>query len=340
MLAIKDSYKEVDWSEIENLHLEYCIKLLKSKIKSINKTKCNRYYRKIYKVVDHVVKGNDVISLRDIILCEPEKMIEVNNALMNKISNLVDTDKANRTIKHIFDYKSFIEKSILLEDETEWGAYQLSRKLNVRVCPYCNRHYTNTVIDEEATDKNYIIRPEFDHFYPRSKYPFLGLSLYNLIPSCHICNSKKSDVVFSLNDYINPYISGFGDGLKFNYSFSGEHVEGEILSEERIKIDLIISGNDADKIEGNIEAFKLKEIYDQSHRDIVVELIAKKRKHPGSYLKSVQNLFEKAKLSKEEVYRLALGNYCNEKDFGNRPLSKMTKDIALELGLIKKDLIK
>jgi len=95
-----------------------------------------------------------------------------------------------------------------------------------------------------------------------------------------------------------------------------------------------------EKVNENIEVFKLEDLYNEAHRDVVAELIAKKRLHPGNYIESVSTLFGKHKLPQQEVYRLALGNYCADRELGKRPLSKLTKDIALELGLIDKDFIK
>ncbi|TCL67476.1 hypothetical protein EV196_10232 [Mariniflexile fucanivorans] len=33
-----------------------------------------------------------------------------------------------------------------------------------------------------------MIKPELDHYYPKSLYPYFGVSFYNLIPSCQSCN--------------------------------------------------------------------------------------------------------------------------------------------------------
>lgn len=66
-------------------------------------------------------------------------------------------------------------------------AYWLQSQLNVKVCPYCNRMYTTTLYGKKR------IRPDFDHFYPQSRYPYLAVSLFNLIPSCNVCNRAKSD---------------------------------------------------------------------------------------------------------------------------------------------------
>ncbi len=75
-------------------------------------------------------------------------------------------------------------------------AYWLQSQLCVRVCPYCNRIYTTTLYGKKR------IRPDFDHFYPQSRYPYLAVSLFNLIPSCNICNKAKSDYAEIKEDII------------------------------------------------------------------------------------------------------------------------------------------
>lgn len=56
-------------------------------------------------------------------------------------------------------------------------------KTQIRVCPYCGL----TIIKPSNRTKHQI-----DHFFPKGKYPFLGLSYYNLIPSCDKCNESPN----------------------------------------------------------------------------------------------------------------------------------------------------
>lgn len=57
-----------------------------------------------------------------------------------------------------------------------YGSYKFVETLDLKTCPYCNRNYT-FIVDEESGK----LRPELDHFYPKSIYPFLAMSFYNLI---------------------------------------------------------------------------------------------------------------------------------------------------------------
>jgi hypothetical protein len=146
-------------------------------------------------------------------------------------------------VKDIFNYDDFMKQDI---------AIGLIKGLNISICPYCNKN------DIEADDYKYSrkrkYRPALDHFYPKSKYPFLGLSIYNLIPSCDECNrAKKSDYDTYVNYYHNPHEHGHNhqkifsiknlDDLQLISAFNNINCEDlelnvDLLSHLKIKYDL------------------------------------------------------------------------------------------------------
>lgn len=97
---------------------------------------------------------------------------------------ILKENRENQVCKKIFKYNALKYEKKCQEEST---AYWLQRQLGVKVCPYCNRMYTTTLFGEHR------IRPDYDHFYPQSKYPYLAVNLFNLIPSCSMCNKKKRD---------------------------------------------------------------------------------------------------------------------------------------------------
>lgn len=103
---------------------------------------------------------------------------------MIKVLGILEEGSENKVCKEIFKYNCLNYKKKCQKEST---AYWLQRQLGVKVCPYCNRMYTITLFGENK------IRPDFDHFYPKSKYPYLSVSLFNLIPSCSMCNTKKGN---------------------------------------------------------------------------------------------------------------------------------------------------
>lgn len=83
----------------------------------------------------------------------------------------------------MFDYDSF--RNLFNE--------KIIESYNLTPCPFCA--YDSVEIVRSAR-KTYI--PALDHFLPKSKYPFLALSINNLLPSCHRCNSsfkKEADML-------------------------------------------------------------------------------------------------------------------------------------------------
>lgn len=153
-------------------------------------------------------------------------------------------------------------------------AYDFAKILNVSVCPYCNEQYTFTVYSENGKT---LSRPEFDHFKSKSEFPEYQLSLFNLVPSCHICNSVlKGRKVFDENTYLNPYKKDFDSIVQFDLILNG----ADYLCEENFDIDFEmknIESSDNMLAENNIDVFKLKERY-AFHKNEVVK-IAKAAKY-------------------------------------------------------------
>lgn len=255
-----------------------------------------------------------------------------------------------KALLYIFGYNSY----------DSWGAYQLAEELNFNTCPYCNRNFTFTV----GTDKIKGTRPEFDHFYDKDRYPYLSLCFYNLIPSCHICNSNlKSTKQFKVGDNIHPYLEGFGNEIKFsleiNYKKSlnvtgtvrNQNAKDLVQNKTNFKADFF-TGNqgsfeivfkkstlkkDEDLIkraEKNIEVFRLEDLYNK-HKDVASEMIQKAVVYiNNTYINDLVTDFPTLFKSEDDARRMVLGNYTDEDDLEKRPLSKLTKDIAEELGLL------
>lgn len=233
----------------------------------------------------------------------------------------------------IFDYENWF---LNLDSDGAWGPYQLTEKLGAKVCSYCNRQYTFSL----SKGKNKITRPELDHFLPKNENPLLALSFFNLIPSCTICNRDcKGKISFDYDTHFSPYeLNPKHEFIKYDYfpktylGSIGETNEFRIfVKNDGAKLDPILKT----KIDGNTTVFKLNTIINE-HKDIVQEIIKKRHISNDNYIELLQKTFPDAKLTLEEAYRLAYGNFYNEKDFNKRPLAKLTKDIAVSIGSIKK----
>lgn len=246
---------------------------------------------------------HDSTNFRRFISCPPDKLCEIINDF-NQYFPQIDLGSE--------DWISFKNYMIgQYETMRKEYSYKLLDELNIKVCPYCNRQYTFVV------NKKKKISPQFDHFFNKSDYPYLALSFYNLIPCCPTCNHTKGCDSIK----INPYISGFGEGvIKIDNLFNCmTHGEGW---------NIIIDTDD--DCSTNVEAFALSELYEQ-HKDYAEEIVLKAVANEKSYLEGLKNTFHEMNLSDDMIERVLWGNYLNEDDFAKRPLSKMASDIIKQV---------
>ncbi len=263
-----------------------------------------------------------------------KKYKQLADGYKERYSEIIRYKASLRTkLEKIFDYDEFVQSY------EGWGAYLLTTKLSINSCPYCNRSYIHT----HKTEKNGKTRPHLDHFYSKSDYPYLALSIYNLIPSCYICNSSfKGSTNFYTKKHLHPYEYGFGnDGV-----FTTEFIKDEnglynlsLISKETAleNFDLKIKVSDTSpikfEINNSIETFQIEALY-KKHKDYILEIIRKSVLYNADKIKELTNetfkgLFE----SKEELIQTLIGNYIQENKLNKRSLSKLTKDIWDEFGL-------
>ncbi|MBE2975811.1 hypothetical protein [Priestia megaterium] len=225
----------------------------------------------------------------------------------------------------IFDYDEFIKH------KGDWKAYDLVERLNISICPYCNRQYINTLIKDEKR-----ARAVLDHFYAKSLYPYLALSLYNLIPCCHFCNSTfKGDKDFYNNEPIYPYEEGFSNDAKFETDFENQKLYDYkylLGLSDNFKINIKVYSKDTDKIKKinrSNQVFYLEDMY-SFHKDYVRELIRSIIINNKSRIDEIYKTYQGAFKSRKEVVQMMFLNFREESDLGKRALSKLTKDIFEE----------
>lgn len=195
--------------------------------------------------------------------------------------------------------------------------------VSIDTCIYCNRNYTYIL------DRASLVKPEIDHFFPTSIYPFLGLSFYNLIPSCQTCNgfSCKRQQDPRVLGLLNPYLINNAD-FTFSYRIGSIKVLNPLINTKSISVVLTT------KKQGHLDTFKLDRLYEK-HTDHVLELIVKsKLSYTDKYRRYLKS-YKRLNFSNHEIDRLIIGNYSRKEDVNKRPLAKLYQDIARELGLIK-----
>ena len=247
-------------------------------------------------------------------LCKPELLKKESADFETYLHDNFTNIQRKNIVSKYFDYKNVLN----YKQEGISNAYWLMQKLNIRVCPYCNRSFTFTIRRGETGS-----RPEFDHFNSQDNYPYLSLSFYNLIPSCPICNHKKSTSEID----INPYLEDFGDRCRFQI----DNIERCLLlsnyKEWNIYMDKI--GN---KYDNNINIFLLCEFYNE-HKDYISEIVFKARAYTSGYYENLVNTFHNQGLTEREMNLLIFGCYFESQDLNLRPLSKLTRDVVEQVGI-------
>src|SRR5690606_29268121 len=202
--------------------------------------------------------------------------------------------KLNDKIEEIINYENWFISSKKKHD------YTLARNLDRSTCTYCNRIYTNTMVSKRGRK---LMRPQFDHWFPKSIFPLLALSFYNLIPSCSICNSTaKSDTVFSLDRHLHPYVAA--DAVN-NFTFSYDYFRSN--NSFNIKINSSFGNS---KSFNTYKDLNINQIYN-AHISELSDLIEIKKAYSINYIKSLMNAYPNAKLTYEETYRLVFGTEYN-----------------------------
>lgn len=205
-------------------------------------------------------------------------------------------------------------------------------KIGIKACVYCNSQLS-IVINRSRIEK--FARFEVDHHYPKMAFPFLSISLFNLYPCCSSCNKIKSSSSINFNLYTDD-VSKINKS-EYNFEITSASKCAYLLTKdnESIEIHFIDSSLLPTGYKSLQSAFNIKEIHD-TQKDIIAELIIKTQIYNESFKSILKNNFSKLGLNQSDFDRVIVGNYIEDKDIHKRPFSKMTMDIAKQLGLIKR----
>ena len=268
------------------------------------------------------------ISFVDIIFVKPENL----RCLINKIElRIIEQSKIkHKEIKKkktfIYDVKDELKEIFKYENKFQSPISKFFEKsLETRTCYFCNIHFVNEYKVGKSEFKN-----EFtlDHYCDKGSYPYLALSLYNLIPSCYTCNSKLKKIK-ELN-VLAPNSQNFDFHQKVKFKLFLDDSCKNLHIKSKDDIDINLKEQFTNKYDKYIEIFKLNERY-KAHKDIVFDMIEKAELYPESRLKELQNLtgipFQQIK---KDIFNLIDEN----EDLSKQPFSKLIVDMSKELGII------
>ena len=104
--------------------------------------------------------------------------------------------------------------------------------MNYKVCVYCLAQ--NTSIYKSNKKKEFYLTGNLDHVKPKSKFPFISLSINNLVPVCGHCNQRKLDRNFKYDPFNSFHIHNFDFSKCVDYNMDKSEIEFKGLADLEI----------------------------------------------------------------------------------------------------------
>ena len=240
----------------------------------------------------------------------------------------------NKELLKVFDYKAFMRHNPECEG---WGGVQLALLLakKVKFCPYCNAE-TVASFEFRCDGKLCVAKTAFDHFYPRARYPFLGLALYNLIPACNRCNSRfKSDKIGDLRNTYHPFATkneqaaDFHDGMKF--LLVPNKAPRQSACDKKDFAGIVLAERHLGAYQQGIvhkKSFRLDEVYSKLYLQDAVDVYWKANKYPESYIQTQYAQLKDSGMSRNDLERLIYGAPLSREEINSHRLGKLILDIV------------
>lgn len=269
--------------------------------------------------------------IRDVLVAEPEQLVKLNKNYLSEMALLRPVGRRRYTKKQLHNYLlSVFDYNGIVRDER---SYKIANLKKVNTCPYCNRTYTFTIGQDKNGKKISKVKPQFDHWFAHAQFPLLGLSFYNLIPSCSICNSSvKGTATFRLDKHIHPYTT---KDCNPNFQFVPVLKYDKDADEVRWSVKMNRTGES--KENNTIKALFLDELYAEHGPLEVKDIMDFAIKNNPTYLRTLfYKVCEELKedYSQTDVYRMLFGIEAEMDRTLERPLSKLKRDILKLEGII------
>lgn len=243
-------------------------------------------------------------------------------------SNDIDYDNANlnafgNIVKKVFNYSNYRDKP---ECRVNCNQFNLS------YCPYCNEQLIQVItqINGATGDAKTRALLQLDHFYPQSRHPYFGVSFFNLIPGCSVCNAQlKGEKRFDITTHFNPFEKRLDDYFKFQ-------LDSMFIS---TKDDVIISYDNKLPYPNNaLEDFEIISRYKgDAHKRAAYNLVKTFKNHSRKINNSLTQQIIGLFIRNESRTRILLETYnvpLTREEINEVHLGKLKRDIAIQIGVL------
>lgn len=265
------------------------------------------------------------------------------NDIIRKFNIIKFEDDDFKILKGIFRYDR------LSQGNNKELPYWLMRELHQETCPYCNVGYISVIKGREKS-----FRAALDHYFPKSKYPFLAISLFNLIPVCDTCNSIKGEK--DSKNFIYPYEEGFDEGedicslqlipdaghpevwkgisdsfkIEFRMRNTESHQSPFGLTLDFRKSE--VEGNEyLERVYDNIRNLCLEEVYSDCHNEEIRKLIRDYYEYNTNGIEMILNSLQDLRKDKTHLQEMLFFAFLNKEEWSKSPLNKLKHDLLNQL---------
>jgi hypothetical protein len=258
--------------------------------------------------------------LKEILTATPKKLLSLNEDIYTTMLATHLQADIDSAAGRLCNYDEFKKRNPL-----KYRGDNLLQTLDLNTCPYCNLRDIRITLDEHKLVE---AKPALDHFFPESRFPFLALSFFNLIPSCTFCNSNfKIGKEMRLRKNTHPYISGFED--KCVIDLKDYKDIDDILGKKEGKFNLYFNNIEKKRnFDGNITLFKLTNQY-SGYRDAARRTLRKAVNYSPAV---VDSLLKISNANRHTAFETAFDTKFRFSELHQNPLSKLNRDIVRKYG--------
>lgn len=218
--------------------------------------------------------------LQDILIAKPSDLAEwyykyVTISLDNEIL---------REINRIFRYKGQNRSTI-----AEFFMNH-STTLGISTCHYCESAYVNAY----RIGNRQLNHFDIDHFLPKSMCPIISLSLFNLVPSCPVCNERlKRELILGDKEEetstLNPWTEGYDFDNKVEIIIIPLEAYHSLRYQDNPEKFEIVFKSISEIYQKEIKMFKLEERYG-FHKCEALRLLDLMQDYPESHINMICEL--------------------------------------------------
>lgn len=275
------------------------------------------------------------------LMIDPQNPFRLNSIVIRSIEELAEVVNSIETLKRTFlgkDWKPLEEslkkvfnytyQFVQGHNSQKWTSGQYIKHMidaGLVYCPYCNCN----LIEVYPTCSGKIHKGPLDHFYDKDAYPYLALSIYNLIPVCDQCNREKGTSQVSLATHSHPFFDDFHELVYFEVA--DKPFDALYGNQRKCKIKLRSLGKErSTNAIKSADYVELVSRYNFGGGPIAREIYDKGVRYRGMTMVDYRNLANMKKMSLVDLCADEFGVRPDGADINRRHYGKLRNDLMPE----------